>query len=200
MPLKRYTPNDILECGCDEAGRGCMAGPVFAAAVILPPDYFHPLLNDSKQVAEHNRERLREDIESKALAYAVAQIAPEEIDAINILQATFKAMHLAIDLLTTPPQHLLIDGPAFRPYPWIPHSCHIGGDATYTAIAAASILAKTHRDQYMKSLHFQYPQYDWQNNKGYGTASHTLAIKKWGITPHHRKTFGICKDYFHLAM
>ena len=183
-----------MEAGCDEAGRGCLAGPVFAASVILPPGFRHALLNDSKQVTEEDRETLRPIIERKAVAWAVAMVDHEEIDRINILKASFKAMHLAIDQLTTRPDLLLIDGHIFSPYFGIVHQCVVQGDAIYASIAAASILAKTHRDEYMLRLHDEYPHYGWNDNKGYGTAHHRAQITEIGLSPYHRKTFGICKE------
>lgn len=189
--LKPFYQDKLTEAGCDEAGRGCYAGPVFAAAVILPRDFYHPLLNDSKQVTEKNRNELRAIIESSAISYAVAAVGNEEIDRINILKASFKAMHLAIDQLKKRPQLLLIDGNRFIPYKKLPHHCIVKGDGIYTSIAAASILAKTYRDDYMLQLHAQFPQYDWENNKGYGTAKHRLAIEKNGLCPYHRKSFNI---------
>jgi ribonuclease HII len=179
------------EAGCDEAGRGCFAGPVFAAAVILPPDFSHPLLNDSKQVKEADRITLKKYIEENAVAHNVAMVDAEEIDRINILKASFTAMHRAIDRLKKKPAVLLIDGNRFIKYKKIPHHCIIKGDGKYASIAAASILAKTYRDEYMTQLHDQYPQYDWKSNKGYGTAAHRAAIEKFGLTPHHRKSFSI---------
>lgn len=178
-----------MEAGCDEAGRGCLAGPVFAAAVILPRDFHHPLLNDSKQVTEEHRYELRPIIEKHAVSYAVGIVDHEEIDAINILKASFKAMHLAVDKLTTPPQLLLIDGNRFTTYPTIPHECIIKGDGIYASIAAASILAKTYRDDYMLQLHDQFPQYKWNSNKGYATLQHRNAIEAHGMSPYHRKSF-----------
>lgn len=180
-----------IEAGCDEAGRGCYAGPVFAAAVILPKDFSHPLLNDSKQVNEQNRYQLRSIIEQEALAYAVASIDNEEIDAINILKASFKAMHLAIEQLHIVPEMLLIDGNRFVPYKKTPHECIVKGDGRFASIAAASILAKTYRDDYMKTIHEEYPMYDWINNKGYGTLNHRIAIEQNGICKYHRKSFNI---------
>lgn len=180
-----------IEAGCDEAGRGCYAGPVFAAAVILPRDFHHPLLNDSKQVKPAQRYILRDIIREQALAWAVASVSPAEIDQINILQASYKAMHLAIAQLSTQPDLLLIDGNRFKPYPNIPHQCIIKGDGKYASIAAASILAKTYRDDYMLELHEQYPQYDWASNKGYGTAAHRKAIAQFGLCDAHRKSFAI---------
>jgi ribonuclease HII len=179
------------EAGCDEAGRGCFAGPVFAAAVILPPDFNHPLLNDSKQVKEADRVILKKYIEENAVAHKVAMVDVEEIDRINILKASFTAMHKAIDGLKKKPSVLLIDGNRFIKYKKIPHHCIIKGDGKYASIAAASILAKTHRDEYMTQLHDQYPQYNWMSNKGYGTVAHRAAIEQFGLTPHHRKSFSI---------
>jgi ribonuclease HII len=181
----------LLEAGIDEAGRGCYAGPVFAAAVILPADFYHPLLNDSKQVTKDNREVLREVICREALDWSVASVPPAEIDRINILQATYQAMHSAISQLNRRPEMLLIDGNRFAPYPSIPHLCMIKGDAKFAHIAAASILAKTFRDAYMLELHQQYPNYAFDKNKGYGTATHRAAIELYGLTPHHRKSFNI---------
>lgn len=187
-----------MEAGCDEAGRGCLAGPVFAAAVILPPDFYHPLLNDSKQVSEDHRYELRSYIKKNAIAYAVAQVDHEEIDKINILKASFKAMHLAIDKLRKRPQLLLIDGNRFTPYKRVKHECIIKGDGIYASIAAASILAKTYRDDYMRSLHKMYPHYCWQSNKGYGTEEHRKAITEFGLSPYHRKTFATCEAQLNL--
>jgi ribonuclease HII len=178
-----------VEAGCDEAGRGCLAGPVFAAAVILPPDFFHPLLNDSKQVVEGTRNELRVFIENNALAYSVAQVDHEEIDRINILKASFKAMHLALDKLKKRPKLLLIDGNRFVKYRRTPHHCIIKGDGIYSSIAAASILAKTYRDEFMRNLHDSYPHYKWNTNKGYGTREHRLAIAEFGPSPYHRRSF-----------
>ena len=192
--LKPYFQKGIIEAGCDEAGRGCLAGPVFAASVILPPGFSHPLLNDSKQVTEAHRAELRPVIEEQALAWAVAMVDHTEIDRINILKASFKAMHLAIAQLKITPDLLLIDGPLFSPCFGIVHQCVVHGDAIYASIAAASILAKTHRDEFMLSLHRQYPQYGWDENKGYGTVLHRRQITAYGISPYHRKTFGICKE------
>jgi ribonuclease HII len=191
--LKNKYSDELIEAGCDEAGRGCLAGPVFAASVILPPDFHHPLLNDSKQVTEGHREQLRHIIEKEAIAWAVSCSSVSVIDEINILKASFKAMHKAIDELSTRPQLLLIDGHIFPAYMGIVHQCVVKGDAKFTSIAAASILAKTHRDEYMYNIHKQYPQYNWENNKGYGTKSHLQAITTHGICEHHRKTFGPCK-------
>lgn len=192
MPaLKSYFQNELIEAGCDEAGRGCYAGPVFAAAVILPKAFYHPLLNDSKQVKELQRNELRIIIEQQAIAFAVGMVTHEEIDKINILKASFKAMHLAIEKLKPQPQFLLIDGNRFTPYKKIKHQCIIKGDATYANIAAASILAKTYRDEFMMKLHKKFPQYNWQKNKGYGTLEHRQAIEEFGLCRYHRKSFNI---------
>ena len=180
---------DRLEAGCDEAGRGCLAGAVFAAAVILPPDFQHETLNDSKQLSEKQRDAMRPVIESEAIAWAVGFVSPQEIDRINILRASFLAMHRAISQLKTVPQHLLIDGNRFTPYPNIPFTTIVKGDGKYLSIAAASILAKTHRDEYMLTLHQEYPDYLWNENKGYPTQAHRNAIQSFGITPYHRKSF-----------
>lgn len=193
--LKPSYTRGVIEAGCDEAGRGCLAGPVFAASVILPPDFYHPLLNDSKQVTEEHRDELRPVIEQNAVAWAVAMIDHEEIDRINILKASFKAMHVAVSKLTTRPELLLIDGHIFSPYFGIVHQCVVKGDELYSSIAAASILAKTYRDEYMQQLHLEYPAYGWDGNKGYATRHHRAKIKEFGISPYHRKTFGICNEY-----
>lgn len=187
--LKSSYQDVLLEAGCDEAGRGCLAGPVFAAAVILPRDFFHPLLNDSKQVVEEDRNELRKIIESVATAYAVASVDNEEIDRINILKASFKAMHLALDQLQLRPRLLLIDGNCFTKYGRVKHHCVVKGDSIYSSIAAASILAKTYRDQYMRNLHMEYPHYGWDCNKGYGTPVHREAISLHGQCRYHRKSF-----------
>ena len=181
----------MLEAGCDEAGRGCYAGPVFAAAVVIKRGFFHPLLNDSKQVAEADRYLLREYIENNALACAVAMVDHEEIDRINILKASFKAMHLAIDQLSIRPELLLIDGNQFYSYQRVPHRCIVEGDGKYSSIAAASILAKTYRDDYMKLLHEEFPHYNWNSNKGYGTPQHREAIEQFGLCKYHRRSFDI---------
>jgi len=191
MSLQSYYQEGLVEAGCDEAGRGCYAGPVFAAAVILPRNFYHPLLNDSKQVIEANRYALRTIIQQQAIAWAVAAVSAEEIDRINILQASYQAMHLALDQLSVVPELLLIDGNRFKPYKEIKHHCIIKGDGKYASIAAASILAKTCRDEYMISLHEQFPQYHWQKNKGYGTAIHREAINRHGLCDFHRKSFQI---------
>lgn len=187
--LQASYQEELIEAGCDEAGRGCLAGPVFAAAVILPKGFSHPELNDSKQLSEKQREELRTVIEDRALAFAVASIDNNEIDHINILKASFKAMHLAIEKLEIRPRFLLIDGNRFIKYKRIPHQCIIKGDATFMSIAAASILAKTYRDDLMKRLHDEFPQYGWINNKGYGTEAHRKAIEQYGLSKYHRKSF-----------
>ena len=187
-----------VEAGCDEAGRGCLAGPVFAAAVILPRGFRHALLNDSKQLTESERMLLRPVIERKALAYAVAAVDNEEIDRINILQASFKAMHLAIAQLKILPELLLVDGNRFKPYPGIPHECIIKGDGLYASIAAASILAKTYRDEYMAQLHAQHPHYGWEQNKGYPTLYHREAIRERGLTIYHRRSFRLLPEQLEL--
>jgi ribonuclease HII len=181
----------FIEAGCDEAGRGCFAGPVFAAAVILPADFYHPDLNDSKQVAPEVREELRIYIEAHVLDFAVASVSERDIDRINILRASFKAMHLAIKKLKITPEFLLIDGNRFTTYRKIPHQCVVEGDGLYAPIAAASILAKTYRDDYMRSLHDEFPHYNWHQNKGYGTPEHRKAIEEHGLCKYHRKSFNI---------
>ena len=188
MLLSHLDPN-LVEAGCDEAGRGCLAGPVFAAAVILPTHFHHPLLNDSKKINEPTRVRLRTIIENEALHFAVGIVNPKEIDKINILNASFKAMHLALDSLEGIPDQLLIDGNRFKSYRQIPHHCIIKGDGKYASIAAASILAKTYRDDYMMKLHLKFPSYHWDKNKGYPTVLHRKAIAEHGLTIHHRHTF-----------
>ena len=189
--LKRFQTEGVIEAGCDEAGRGCLAGDVYAAAVILPPDFENELLNDSKQLTEAQRYELRDIIEKEAMAWAVGIVTAAEIDKINILRASILAMHRAVDKLKVRPQHLLIDGNKFSPYPGITHNTVVKGDATYMSIAAASILAKTYRDDYMLAIAKEYPMYDWQNNKGYPTAKHRAAIREHGTTPHHRMSFNL---------
>ncbi len=189
--LLTYLQKELLEAGLDEAGRGCYAGPVFASAVILPRGFNHPLLNDSKLLKEKERNLLRPIIEKESIAYAVAAVDNNEIDVINILQASFKAMHLSVSKLLTAPELLLVDGNRFKAYKNLPHQCIIKGDGRYTSIAAASILAKTYRDEYMQQLHQQYPHYGWKDNKGYGTAFHRQAISLHGLCPYHRKSFNI---------
>jgi ribonuclease HII len=193
-PLRSHYQEKLTEAGCDEAGRGCYAGPVFAAAVILPTDFFHPLLNDSKQVTEENRNLLRPYIEANALAWAVARVDHDEIDQINILRASFKAMHLALDQLKPRPRLLLIDGNRFIRYRRTPHRCIIQGDSIFASIAAASILAKTWRDECMRRLHTEFPVYGWESNKGYGTREHRDAIGKYGLCKYHRKSFNISPE------
>ena len=186
------------EAGTDEAGRGCLAGPVVAAAVILPPDFQHPLLNDSKQVSKKHRDELRLIIENTALSWAAAFCSPEEIDKINILNASILAMHRALDGLTVKPKHILVDGNRFKSYSNIPHNTMIKGDARFIAIAAASILAKTHRDEFMEKLHPDFPEYGWDNNAGYPTEKHRNAIARLGPTIHHRKSFTLLKSQITL--
>lgn len=189
--LLPYLQENRIEAGCDEAGRGCLAGAVYAAAVILPPDFKNEMLNDSKQLTEKQRYALRSVIEESALAWAVGIVSPEEIDQINILNASFLAMHRAIDQLKIRPEHLLIDGNRFNPYPNIPHTTIVKGDGKYLSIAAASILAKTYRDDYMNQLHREYPVYDWDHNKGYPTKKHRAAIAEHGISPYHRNSYNL---------
>jgi ribonuclease HII len=190
MLFSRYQ-YEFIEAGCDEAGRGCLAGPVFAAAVILPDDFEHDLLNDSKQLSEEVRYKLRIEIEEKAIAHAVASVDNEEIDTINILNASFLAMHRALDKLKFIPEFLIIDGNRFNKYKNIKHQCIIEGDAKYFSIAAASILAKTYRDDYMKQIALEHPEYDWHSNKGYPTIKHRETILKIGYTRYHRRTFRV---------
>jgi ribonuclease HII len=191
--LRNFFQEELLEAGCDETGRGCLAGPVFAAAVVLPKDFYHPLLNDSKQVTEEHRYELRPFIEQHAIAFAVAQLCNKQIDKLNILKASFKSMQLAVKQLLVQPQLLLIDGNRFTPYKRIPHQCIIGGDGKYASIAAASILAKTYRDDFMKELHPKFPKYNWAKNKGYATKDHQAALNKWGPCRFHRRSFRL--DY-----
>lgn len=183
-----------IEAGCDEAGRGCLAGSVYAAAVILPPDYQNELLNDSKQLTEKRRYELREIIERDAVAWAVGIVTPEEIDKINILNASILAMHRALDQLKVRPEAIIVDGNRFKPYQKLPYTTIVKGDGKYLSIAAASILAKTYRDDYMNGLAKEYPQYDWLSNKGYPTKKHREAIKQYGITPYHRKSYNLLGD------
>ena len=183
-----------IEAGCDEAGRGCLAGSVYAAAVILPDDYQNDLLNDSKQLTEKRRYQLREIIQRDAIAWAVGIVTPEEIDKINILNASILAMHRALDQLKIRPEAIIVDGNRFKPYQQIPHTTIVKGDGKYLSIAAASILAKTYRDDYMNHLAKEYPQYDWLSNKGYPTKKHREAIKQYGITPYHRKSYNLLGD------
>src|SRR3712207_478506 len=200
MLLSHYY-KEVVEAGCDEAGRGCLAGSVYAAAVILPPDYDNPALNDSKKLTDHRRHALREEIQRDALAWAVGVVTPDEIDKINILHASFLAMHRAIDQLHARPEALIIDGNRFDPYivgeglpdagRQLPYTCIVKGDAKYQSIAAASILAKTYRDDYMDALALEYPYYDWQSNKGYPTRKHREAIRTHGISPFHRRSYNL---------
>ncbi|MCX8019684.1 MAG: ribonuclease HII [Chitinophagaceae bacterium] len=187
--LKPYLHAGLREAGCDEAGRGCLAGPVVAAAVILPPDFFHPQLNDSKKLSARVREELKEYILKHALAWSVASVDVKEIERINILRASMKAMHKALEQLSPLPEFILVDGNRFTPFKKIPHCCIVKGDATYMSVAAAGILAKTWRDEYMQKLHIQFPRYGWNENKGYATEQHRQAILQNGLTPHHRKSF-----------
>ena len=192
--LKNNYYKGKVEAGCDEAGRGCLAGSVYAAAVILPEDYQNELLNDSKQLTEKKRYELREIIERDAVAWAVGIVTPEEIDKINILNASILAMHRALDQLKVRPEAIIVDGNRFKPYQKLPHTTIVKGDGKYLSIAAASILAKTYRDDYMNQLAEKYPQYDWRSNKGYPTKKHREAIKQFGITPYHRKSYNLLGD------
>jgi ribonuclease HII len=198
--LLSYLNENLIEAGCDEAGRGCLAGSVYAAVVILPKDFKNELLNDSKQLTAHQRYRLRPVIEKEAIACAVGIVTPEEIDKINILNASFLAMHRAIDKLEVRPEYLLIDGNRFNPYHDIPYKTIIKGDGKYMSIAAASVLAKTYRDDYMIKLDAEYPQYDWKENKGYPTKKHREAIKQYGVTPYHRMTYNLLGDKNQLEL
>ena len=192
--LKSHYYESLIEAGCDEAGRGCLAGSVYAAAVILPSDYQNELLNDSKKLTAKKRYALREEIERDAIAWAVGIVTPEEIDKINILNASFLAMHRALDQLQVRPEAVIVDGNRFKPYQDLPSTTIVKGDGKYLAIAAASILAKTYRDDYMLSLAEEYPQYDWQSNMGYPTKKHRQAILEYGITPYHRKSYNLLGD------
>ena len=192
--LAPYLHKNLLEAGLDEAGRGCYAGPVFAAAVVLPKDFHHSLLNDSKQLNEKQRNLLRPIIEKESVAFAVASVDNEAIDKINILQASFTAMHLCVDQLKNVPEFLLIDGNRFKVYKNVPHQCIVKGDGKYAAIAAASILAKTYRDEFMQQIHVAFPYYGWDKNKGYGTARHRNAIDNFGLCKYHRKSFKILSE------
>lgn len=187
--LENSFQNELLEAGCDEAGRGCLAGSVFAAAVILPPDFHHPLLNDSKQMSERQRNLLRGIIEQEALAWSVQEVAAARIDEINILNASIEGMNLAVEALSLRAEFLAIDGNRFRTQLGIPFQCVVKGDGKYANIAAASVLAKTHRDEYMMRLHEEYPHYNWKSNKGYPTRDHRLAIREFGLSPYHRLSF-----------
>lgn len=193
MLLSHYYES-LVEAGCDEAGRGCLAGSVYAAAVILPPDYQNELLNDSKKLSAKKRYTLRTEIERDAIAWAVGVVTPEEIDKINILNASFLAMHRALDQLKVRPEAVIVDGNRFKPYQELPFTTIVKGDGKYLSIAAASILAKTYRDDYMQALAKEYPQYDWQSNMGYPTKKHRQAISEHGVTPYHRKSFNLLGD------
>jgi ribonuclease HII len=198
--LLPFLQDEFIEVGCDEAGRGCLAGPVFAAAVILPKDFKHDRLNDSKQLKEKDRFALRQVIEQEALAFGVAMVDHHEIDKINILNASIKAMHLAINKLSVRPAFIIIDGNRFKPYQDIPHQCVVKGDGKYFSIAAASILAKTYRDDFMLHIASQYPKYEWETNKGYPTIKHRNAIIEFGMTPYHRKSFRVSNPQLSLSI
>ena len=200
MGLKLKLSNSIIECGTDEAGRGCLAGPVTAAAVILPDAFSNSILNDSKLLSAKNREFLKKIIEDEAIAFAFNHVWPEEIDTINILNASILAMHNSIENLNTVPEFIIVDGNKFKPYKSIPHQTIIKGDAKYLSIAAASILAKTNRDAYMEKIHEEFPMYNWKQNKGYPTQEHRDAIKKYGITKYHRKTFRLLPEQLKLEL
>ena len=196
--LKNSFQTTLLEAGCDEAGRGCLAGSVFAAAVILPPDFHHPLLNDSKQMTERQRDKLRPIIEQEAIAWAVAEITAQRIDEINILKASIEGMNVAAANLKVAPEFLAIDGNRFISHSGLPFEFVVKGDGKYANIAAASVLAKTHRDEYMMRLHEEYPHYGWDRNKGYPTKEHRLAIRQYGLTPYHRLSFNHDRDQLEL--
>lgn len=196
--LKPYFQKNTIEAGCDEAGRGCLAGPVYAAAVILPPDYKNETLNDSKQLSEKKRDELRAEIERDAISFCVASMDNNEIDQINILKASILSMHKAVSGLTVIPQLLLIDGNKFIPYENIPHKCIVKGDATYMSIAAASILAKTYRDEFMYKIAMEFPEYHWDENKGYPTKAHRAAIMEYGITKYHRLSYKLTDSQLSL--
>ena len=198
LSLKLKT--ELIECGTDEAGRGCLAGPVTAAAVILPDDFKNDMLNDSKQLTEKKRELLRPIIEQEAIAYGVCHVFPEEIDKINILNASILAMHRAIDLLKIKPEHIIVDGNKFKPYHDIPYETVVKGDGKYMNIAAASVLAKTYRDEYMEKIGKEFPKYDWHKNKGYPTVAHREAIKEIGSSPYHRKSFRLLPEQLRLDL
>lgn len=198
--LKAYFNKNLVEAGCDEAGRGCLAGPVVAASVILPPGYKNKLLNDSKKLTEKQRDQLRVEIEREAVTYAVGQYSNEQIDEVNILNASFYSMHLALDQLTSIPEHILIDGNRFITYKNIPHTCVIKGDGKYMSIAAASVLAKTYRDELMHQLHQEFPMYGWMGNKGYPTPEHRTAIAQFGACKYHRKSFTLLPPQLMLEL
>lgn len=197
--LQAFFKEPELECGTDEAGRGCLCGPVVAAAVILPPQFSHPLLNDSKQLSEQNRNELKFVIEQQAVAYAVSFVSPQKIDEINILQASILAMHQAIADLSVTPKFIIVDGNKFKPYQQIQHQTIVKGDAKFQSIAAASVLAKTYRDELMKQLHLEFPQYDWHKNKGYPTLSHRKALQQFGSTIHHRMSFRLLPEQLKIV-
>ena len=192
--LKPFFNAGVIEAGCDEAGRGCLAGPVYAAAVILPENFYHPLLNDSKQLTKKQRDELRPIIMKEAVAYGIASVSPKEIDKINILNASIKAMHKALEKLKTQPEAIIVDGNKFKPYKKIQHKCIVKGDATYASIAAASILAKTSRDAYMLKIAKEFPQYGWDKNMAYPTKEHRAAIEKYGATKYHRMTYQLLPE------
>jgi ribonuclease HII len=198
LQLLPFFKEGILEAGCDEAGRGCLAGPVAAAAVILPPDFDYGMLNDSKILSEKQRKELRPLIENEALAWAVEMVSNKEIDKVNILNASFLAMNRAVQKLNVKPEHLLIDGNRFRPQTEIPFTCMVKGDGRFYSIAAASVLAKTWRDEYMERIHREFPQFDWKKNKGYPTLKHREAIVKYGVTPYHRLSFRLLNEQLKL--
>lgn len=200
MSLKNYKHKELIEAGCDEAGRGCLAGPVFAAAVILPKNLKAPELDDSKKLSEKKRKELRDFIEEKAIAFKVIEISPEKIDEINILNASILGMQQAVLALETRPEYILVDGNKFKPTEDIPHECVIKGDGKYKAIAAASILAKTYRDEYMERIHEEHPHFDWKKNKGYPTKPHRAAIAKHGATKYHRQSFKLLPDAEQLSL
>lgn len=200
MALKKWFLKNTVEAGTDEAGRGCLAGPVVAAAVVLLADFYHPLLNDSKQLTEKQREILRPFIEKNALAFGVSYVFEAKIDEINILQASILAMHLAIEKLGIEPQHIIVDGNKFKPYKNIPHTTIVKGDAKFMSIAAASVLAKTYRDDFMQHLDLEFPVYQWKKNKGYPTLFHRNAIREFGITDYHRKSFRLLPEQLKLML
>lgn len=200
MGLKKYYLKNRVEAGTDEAGRGCLAGPVVAAAVLLPADFYHPLLNDSKQLTEKQRDILRPFIEKHSLSYGVSYVFEAKIDEINILQASILAMHLAIEKLAIEPEHIIVDGNKFKPYKNIPHTTIVKGDAKFMSIAAASVLAKTYRDDFMQNLDLEFPNYHWRKNKGYPTLIHRKAIQEFGITVYHRKSFRLLPEQFKLDL
>lgn len=192
--LKAFFKEGVVEAGCDEAGRGCLAGPVVAAAVILPSDFYNPILNDSKKLSESQRNKLRPIIETEAISWGVGVVTNQEVDEINVLNASYLAMHRAIEKMSVVPEHLIIDGNRFKEYKEISHDCIVKGDGKYFSIAAASVLAKTYRDDFMKEIALKHPQYDWDKNKGYPTKAHRAAIKEFGTTAHHRMTFKLLED------